>query len=124
MIDEWDPFCEIVYRAPKVRKSPVVLSVPRSDADGLAMVKRIYYGMLDRCHNPSCAGFPYYGAKGVAVCDSWRQSWQNFYSDVGLPPPLMGAPSIDRINSVLGYFPENVRWLDRGENSRRSNRPK
>ena len=28
--------------------------------------------MVRRCHNPNHRGYPWYGAKGVSVCQQWR----------------------------------------------------
>lgn len=42
-------------------------------------LRRVYYAMLDRCHNPKDKGFRYYGAIGIRVCDEWRQDGQKFF---------------------------------------------
>ena len=39
---------------------------------------RTYRGMMDRCYNPSVIGYQWYGAKGVTVCDEWKNSPEAF----------------------------------------------
>lgn len=64
--------------------------------------------MLSRCYNPRVESFALYGAKGIGVCQAWRDSYAQFAEDMGLPPSL--AHSIDRIDSSGDYEPGNVRW--------------
>lgn len=40
----------------------------------------VWKGMLDRCYNPKNKHFKNYGALGVTVCDSWKNSVQEFVS--------------------------------------------
>lgn len=49
-----------------------------------------------------------YGAKGITVCDSWKNSFESFYYDMGQAPSLMH--SIDRIDGTKGYFKDNCKW--------------
>lgn len=37
--------------------------------------------MIDRCYNPNCKEYTWYGAKGVYVCDSWHD-FNSFLKDV------------------------------------------
>ena len=34
--------------------------------------------MVERCHNPNNPNYPSYGAKGVYVCDAWRNNPKDF----------------------------------------------
>lgn len=77
---------------------------------------RCYMGMIARCERPQTARYSRYGARGIRVCDAWRQSFQKFLSDVG-PRPTM-AHSLDRINNDGNYEPGNVRWATRKEQMR------
>lgn len=70
-----------------------------------------------RCYNPRKVNFKSYGGRGITVCERWHD-FTLFYQDMG-EPPFDGA-QIDRIDSDLGYSPENCRWLSASENSSRS----
>ncbi len=38
----------------------------------------IYDGIKSRCYNPSAANYKSYGAKGVTMCDEWKNDFQAF----------------------------------------------
>lgn len=64
--------------------------------------------MIRRCHSPGAAAFKNYGGRGIFVCTEWRNSFSQFYSDVG--PRPSPEHSLDRINVNKGYYPANCRW--------------
>ncbi len=64
--------------------------------------------MKQRCHNPSSRQYESYGGRGIFVCDSWRNSFEAFFNDMGIKPSP--RHSIDRINNNDGYYKENCRW--------------
>lgn len=77
-------------------------------------VYHAYYSMLSRCYREKDISFPNYGAKGVSVCDRWRDSFSNFYEDVGNPPTK--DHSLDRFPDTKGnYEPSNFRWATDAE---------
>lgn len=81
---------------------------------------RVHRGMVERCSNPKHISYQYYGAKGIEVCEEWKdfptfRTWalNNGYRD-GL--------SIDRAITSLNYVPENCSWITRSENTARGNK--
>jgi hypothetical protein len=72
--------------------------------------------MIERCCNPNCNTFYKYGKKGIDISPDWRESFLNFYRDMGERPGK--SFSLDRINSSLGYSKENCRWANASEQAR------
>jgi len=78
--------------------------------------------MLHRCNNPNAKEYKNYGARGITVCDRWRD-FPAFLADVGERPS--SGLSIDRINNDGNYEPGNVRWAtpkEQSNNTRRNQR--
>lgn len=68
---------------------------------------RSWLSMRHRCHTPSRDSYKYYGAKGIIVCERWRESYDDFLQDMG---PRLPGTTLDRINSEGNYTPKNCRW--------------
>ena len=77
---------------------------------GMSNTKLFYKwsGMLDRCYNPSSKDYKNWGARGITVCKRWRNSFENFHSDMGAS--YLPGLSLGRINNNKGYTPKNCRW--------------
>jgi hypothetical protein len=61
-----------------------------------------------RCYYPKNISYQWYGALGVTMCDRWRQSFNNFLTDMGERPK---GTTIDRWPDPTGnYEPGNCRW--------------
>jgi hypothetical protein len=63
--------------------------------------------MIQRCTNPNHASYPNYGARGITVCDKWRD-YAAFFADMGPKPP--GRYSIERVDNERGYSKDNCIW--------------
>lgn len=82
---------------------------------------RIWSHIKDRCYNNNCDRYYLYGAKGIQMCEEWKNdfisfaqwSWEHGYED---------SLTIDRIDSTKNYCPENCQWITRGDNTTKSNK--
>jgi len=74
-------------------------------------VYKVWTGVKDRCTNSKGSHYSGYGARGITICDEWRDSFEAFYGCVSKLPNF-GEPaySLDRIDNDGNYEPGNVRW--------------
>ena len=80
-------------------------------------IYRIWIGMKSRCHNPNDTGFQYYGARGITVCDEWKNDFESFH-DWAMSHGYSDELSIDRIDVNGNYEPSNCRWITMKEQQR------
>lgn len=76
--------------------------------------------MRARCYRPTNNEYHRYGARGIKVCERWRD-FANFYADMGDRPS--SEYSLDRIDPNGNYEPSNCRWglrIDEAKNRRPS----
>lgn len=90
----------------------------------IGRVSRTYeawHSMKARCYNRGDNRYRLYGARGIRVCDTWRNSFEQFLADMGEAPAGL---SLDRIDNDGDYSAANCRWATVREqgNNRRTNR--
>lgn len=84
---------------------------------------KVWANIIARCYSPYSSKYPYYGAKGVRVCDDWRNNFKSFFDwaisngwekgkqiDKDIIPRKIGIPS-------LLYSPELCKIVTNKENA-------
>ena len=71
-------------------------------------------GMKQRCYNLSSNRYKYYGAKGIQICEEWKQNYQTFKNwamRFGYKEGLV----IHRIDHKKNYQPDNCIFMTKSE---------
>jgi hypothetical protein len=72
--------------------------------------------MIQRCSNANNKSYKYYGARGIKVCDRWKNSFLAFKEDMydsylkHCEDFGKKETTVDRIDSTKDYCKENCRW--------------
>ncbi len=75
---------------------------------------RTWKSIKQRCLNPKTRHYKDYGGRGIAVCDRWLNSFEDFLADMGKKPSP--KHEIDRYPDNDGnYGPGNCRWASRSQ---------
>lgn len=73
-----------------------------------------YRDMIRRCYNVKCISYQWYGARGIVVCDEWKDKERGKISffEWALNNGYMDNLTLDRIDVNGNYEPSNCRWVD------------
>ena len=98
----------------------------RSTHNGLSnhRLYDIWLTMIDRCYDSGSNAYTNYGARGIVVCNDWRdkktgcQSFINWVETLPSDKQWKQGLDIDREDNNGNYCPENCRFVDRKVNVR------
>lgn len=67
----------------------------------------IWLTAKQRTCNPNNPRYPHYGARGITMCERWKNSYEAFLEDMGRCPD---RHQLERINNDGNYEPSNCKW--------------
>ena len=86
----------------------------------------IWTAMRNRCYDTNHKQFKNYGGRGISVCEEWKTAGGGFerFWQWSLENGYAYNLTIDRINNVGNYCPDNCRWIThkKQQNNRTNNR--
>lgn len=82
-------------------------------------LRRLLYGIRQRCNNPNSRAYEHYGARGIQTMLTLQDLEFLWSRDKGIK---LKRPSIDRIDNNSHYIVGNCRFIELSENSSKQGR--
>lgn len=70
--------------------------------------------MKGRCNNPNNSLYPYYGARGIKVCEEWDENFEAF-QNWALKNGYKEELSLGRIDKNGDFNETNCKWMTKSE---------
>lgn len=113
-----------------LRNERVIASISRHNLSSHPLYN-IYCSMKTRCYNTSSYAYKHYGARGITMCDEWKNDFLSFYEwsikngweDRVAFGYKNRVWTLDRIDVNKGYSPDNCRYVSafmQANNTRRN----
>lgn len=119
--EKWLFQCEcgkqIIRKASDVKRG-AIQSCSRICTTGNSSKHPLYQtwdGIKKRCYQKNATGYNNYGARGIKMCNEWKESFWNFVKDMGKKP--FKACSIERLDNNENYCKDNCTWASSKEQS-------
>ena len=77
---------------------------------------KVWKSIFQRCYNLKNPDYELYGGKGIKLCDDWKDSFINFYEDMGDRPSDKHV--LGRIDKDVDFLKSNCEWMTRKELNR------
>jgi len=80
-------------------------------------IHNVWTSIKQRTNNENSKAFGNYGARGITMCDEWKNDFVAFYN-WAMTNGYKDGLSIDRIDNDGNYEPKNCRWVFRSVQAR------
>ena len=80
-------------------------------------IYKIWLGIKNRCFNPKNYSYKNYSARGIKVCDEWKNN-PKLFCNWAINNGYNDELTIDRIDVNDDYKPSNCRWITKSEQTK------